>query len=163
MFWAKSDLVVPAPVPDDVGLDVVPHVADLGLEGGGQVGRQQEGEGEDVGSGGEEGPGLEGGRLLQILLAGPVVLSHLGYHSHHQDQEDQEAYRLCPPVLPAAPSLLPSLSPVHLEGRVTSSQARSLTCPCPTSSTFSRAIFLASETVTKTLPEDPLVETVSTC
>ena len=53
-------LVVPLPVPDYLGLDEVPHVAVLTLEGGGQVGGQLQAEGE--------------GSLSSLLLIGLVHL-----------------------------------------------------------------------------------------
>ena len=70
-------LVVPLPVPHDVGLDVVPHVAFFSLVGGGQVGGEEETEGEDVLTWGQPGTLLDDELLTEIFLRGPVVVRYI--------------------------------------------------------------------------------------
>ena len=52
-------LVVPLPVPHDVGLDVVPHTPVFSLEGGGEVGGEDDTEGEDMLTRGQTRPLLD--------------------------------------------------------------------------------------------------------
>ena len=69
-------LVVPLPVPHDVGLDVVADTPVFSLEGGGQVGGENDTEGENMLTRGQTGPLLDDELLVEIFLGAPVVIRH---------------------------------------------------------------------------------------